>query len=144
MGRCLNIMFPRVDGRDSGVDCFGMAEARRDVAVFWCEIDYPVQPKTRMCASRVASRNSTSLGLVSLAGNRDEAVEGVIEADPIAAAVRALMAKQPEWTGLPRSFWRLLQEWWMNVSPNQSPGRIARERCRVACVELRPSSARSA
>ena len=80
-------------------DCFGMAEARRDVAVFWCEIDYPVQPKSRMCASRVASRNSTSLGLVSLAGNRDEAVEGVIEADPIAAAVRALMAKQPEWTG---------------------------------------------
>jgi hypothetical protein len=32
-------------------------------------------------------------------GNRDEAVEGVIEADPIAAAVRALMAKQPEWMG---------------------------------------------
>jgi hypothetical protein len=32
-------------------------------------------------------------------GNRDEAVEGVIEADPIAAAVRALMAAQTEWTG---------------------------------------------
>jgi hypothetical protein len=32
-------------------------------------------------------------------GNRDEAVEGVIEADPVAAAVRALMAKQPVWTG---------------------------------------------
>jgi hypothetical protein len=31
--------------------------------------------------------------------NRDEAVEGVIEADPIAAAVRALMAKRTEWTG---------------------------------------------
>ena len=32
-------------------------------------------------------------------GNRDEAVEGVIEADPIAAAVRALMATRTEWTG---------------------------------------------
>lgn len=32
-------------------------------------------------------------------GNRDEAVEGVIDADPIAAAVRALMAAGTEWTG---------------------------------------------
>jgi hypothetical protein len=32
-------------------------------------------------------------------GNRDEAVEGVIEADPIAAAVRVLMAARTEWTG---------------------------------------------
>ena len=32
-------------------------------------------------------------------GNRDEAVEGVIEADPIAAAVRALMAARTAWTG---------------------------------------------
>jgi hypothetical protein len=32
-------------------------------------------------------------------GNRDEAVEGVIDADPIAAAVRALMATLTEWTG---------------------------------------------
>ncbi len=32
-------------------------------------------------------------------GNRDEAVEGVIEADPIASAVRAMMARRPEWTG---------------------------------------------
>jgi len=32
-------------------------------------------------------------------GNRDEAVEGVIEADPIAAAVRAMMAARTEWTG---------------------------------------------
>ena len=32
-------------------------------------------------------------------GNRDEAVEGVIDADPIAAAVRAVMATQTEWTG---------------------------------------------
>jgi hypothetical protein len=32
-------------------------------------------------------------------GNRDEAVEGVIDADPIATAVRALMQAQTEWTG---------------------------------------------
>jgi hypothetical protein len=32
-------------------------------------------------------------------GNRDEAVEGVIEADPVAAAVRAVMAKRTVWTG---------------------------------------------
>jgi len=32
-------------------------------------------------------------------GNRDEAVEGVIDADPIAAAVRAVMATQSKWTG---------------------------------------------
>lgn len=32
-------------------------------------------------------------------GNRDEAVESVIEADPIAAAVRALLAARTEWTG---------------------------------------------
>ena len=32
-------------------------------------------------------------------GNRDEAVEGVIEADPIAAAVRAVMGTRTVWTG---------------------------------------------
>src|SRR5215217_1400354 len=32
-------------------------------------------------------------------GNRDEAVEGVIEADPIAAAVRTVMATRTVWTG---------------------------------------------
>jgi hypothetical protein len=32
-------------------------------------------------------------------GNRDEAVEGVIDADPVAAAVRAVMAARTEWTG---------------------------------------------
>ncbi|WOH47551.1 hypothetical protein [Bradyrhizobium sp. sBnM-33] len=32
-------------------------------------------------------------------GNREEAVEGVIDADPVAVAVRALMAKGTVWTG---------------------------------------------
>ena len=33
------------------------------------------------------------------AGNRDEAVDSVIEADPVGSAVRSLMASRPEWTG---------------------------------------------
>jgi hypothetical protein len=32
-------------------------------------------------------------------GNREDAVEGVIDADPIAAAVRAVMTTRTEWTG---------------------------------------------
>ena len=32
-------------------------------------------------------------------GNRDDAVEGVIDADPVAAAVRAVMTERTEWTG---------------------------------------------
>jgi hypothetical protein len=32
-------------------------------------------------------------------GNRDEAVEGVIDGDPVATAVRGLMTTQKEWTG---------------------------------------------
>lgn len=32
-------------------------------------------------------------------GNRDEAVDSVIEADPIAAAIRTLVAERTEWTG---------------------------------------------
>jgi hypothetical protein len=32
-------------------------------------------------------------------GNRDDAVEGVIDADPVAAAVRAVMATRTVWTG---------------------------------------------
>jgi hypothetical protein len=32
-------------------------------------------------------------------GNRDEAIEGVIDADPIATAVRAIMAARTQWTG---------------------------------------------
>jgi hypothetical protein len=33
------------------------------------------------------------------AGNRDEAVDSVIDADPVASAVRSLMASRTEWTG---------------------------------------------
>jgi hypothetical protein len=37
--------------------------------------------------------------LVGLRGNRDEAVDGVIDADSIAAAVRTVMTTRTEWTG---------------------------------------------
>jgi hypothetical protein len=37
--------------------------------------------------------------LSAYCGNRDEAVEGVIEADPIAAAVSTMMTVQTEWKG---------------------------------------------
>src|SRR5262245_18112623 len=32
-------------------------------------------------------------------GNRDEAVEGVVDADPVAAALRTVMVTRTEWTG---------------------------------------------
>ena len=37
--------------------------------------------------------------LVGLCGNRDGAVDAVIDADPIAAAVRTVMTTRMEWTG---------------------------------------------
>jgi hypothetical protein len=36
---------------------------------------------------------------VAYCGNRDEAVEGVIESDPVAATLRALTLERTEWTG---------------------------------------------
>ena len=44
-------------------------------------------------------------------GNRDEAVEGVIDADPIATGVRAFMATRTVWTGTASPFWAPLQKW---------------------------------
>ena len=43
-------------------------------------------------------------------GNRDEAVEDVIDADPIAAAVRAVMAKRMEWRGTASNLLGVLAE----------------------------------
>jgi hypothetical protein len=42
--------------------------------------------------------------------NRDEAVDGVIEADPIATAVRALMAEEPVWSGTASELLELLAQ----------------------------------
>ena len=41
----------------------------------------------------------TGTFMAAYSGNRDEAVESVIESDSVAAAVRALMAERTEWTG---------------------------------------------
>jgi hypothetical protein len=41
----------------------------------------------------------TGTFLSAYCGNRDEAVDAVIEADPIATAVRAVMATRTDWTG---------------------------------------------
>ena len=43
-------------------------------------------------------------------GNRDEAVDGAIDADPIGAAVRALMATRTEWTGTASDLLGALEE----------------------------------
>jgi len=43
-------------------------------------------------------------------GNRDEAVEGVIDADPVAAAVRAVMAARAVWKGTASDLLRALAE----------------------------------
>jgi hypothetical protein len=43
-------------------------------------------------------------------GNRDDVVEAVIEADPIATAVRTLMAERVEWTGNATKLLRALDE----------------------------------
>ena len=68
-------------------------------------------------------------------GNRDDAVEGVIDADPIAAAVRALMAARMEWTGTASDLLGVLAETagerlakaktWPN-SPRALAGRLRR------------------
>ena len=39
------------------------------------------------------------------AENRDDTVVGVIDADPIAAAVRAIMTVRAAWTGTASTFW---------------------------------------
>ncbi len=77
-------------------------------------------------------------------GNRDEAVEGVIDADPIAAAVRALMATRTEWTGTASELLGALAEWRASALPRPRPGRIALGRWRAGCAGRRPSCARSA
>ena len=43
-------------------------------------------------------------------GNRDKAVENVIEADPVAAAVRAVMVRRTQWTGTATQFLGILAQ----------------------------------
>ena len=50
----------------------------------------------------------TGTFMAAYSGNRDEAVESVIESDSVAAAVRALMAERTEWTGTATELLRTL------------------------------------
>ncbi len=43
-------------------------------------------------------------------GNRREATESALEADPVTGTVRALMQKQEQWTGTATELWQLLNE----------------------------------
>ena len=44
-------------------------------------------------------------------GNRREATESALEADPVAGAVRALMQKQEQWNGTATELWQILNVW---------------------------------
>ena len=77
-------------------------------------------------------------------GNRDEAVDGVIDADPIAAAVRALISRGRNGRELPRTFWVPLPKWRASASLSRRHGPIALGRWRAGCAGRRPSCARSA
>ena len=77
-------------------------------------------------------------------GNRDEAVEGVIDADPIAAAVRAVMATRTEWTGTASELLGALAEMAGERSQSRRRGPIALGRWRAGCAGRRHSCARSA
>ena len=77
-------------------------------------------------------------------GNRDEAVENVIEADPVAAAVRAVMEERTSGRARQRIFWAPLPNQPGSASPSPRPGRPALGHCPDACVGPRPFCARSA
>ncbi len=77
-------------------------------------------------------------------GNRDEAVEGVIEADPIAAAVRTIMATRTEWTGTASELLGALAEMaGERISKSKTWPDNPRQ-WRAGYGGLRPSCARSA
>ena len=75
-------------------------------------------------------------------GNRDEAVEGVIEADPVATAVRAFMAGRAVWTGLPPTCWATFRRRRTSASPRPRHGRRTPARFRAGCAGRPPSCAR--
>ena len=76
-------------------------------------------------------------------GNRDEAVDSVIDADPVGSAIRSLVDSRTAWVGTASTFlapfpWRS-----GNGSPRAKLGRGPPGRCPVASVVLRHSCARS-
>jgi len=68
-------------------------------------------------------------------GNRDEAVEGVSVADPVAAAVRAFMAVRTEWTGTASNLLGALAEQAGDhvVKAKTWPDALSRGLCPAAC-----------
>ena len=77
-------------------------------------------------------------------GNRDEAVEGVIDADPIATAVRAVMATRTVWTGTASDLLGALAEVVVSELPSPRLGLMALVRWQAGCVGRRHFCARSA
>ena len=79
---------------------------------------------TSRCGRRPAKPRSGPSGTFwsAYCGNRDEAVEGVIDADPIAAAVRAVMTRGRSGREPPRIFWAPLPKWRASASPKRRPG----------------------
>jgi hypothetical protein len=76
--------------------------------------------------------------------NRDEAVEGVIDTDPIAAAVRAVMATRTVWTGTASDLLGALAEAAGERVVKSKTWPDSPRRWQVGCAGRRPSCARSA
>ena len=77
-------------------------------------------------------------------GNRDKAVEGIIDADPVAAAVRTFMSTQDRVDGNRLGASGRLAELVGERVAKSKTGPIALGRCRAVCAGRRPSCARSA
>ena len=76
--------------------------------------------------------------------NRDEAIEAVIEADRVAAAVRTLAQARTVWTGTATDLLVALQRRWMSELPGPRTGRIALRPCRAGCAVRQRSCERAA
>jgi hypothetical protein len=75
-------------------------------------------------------------------GNRDEAVEGVIDADPVATTVRILMATQKARRGTASELLAALSELASDRVNKSKTGRTAQERWPTDCAEQQPSCGR--
>ena len=76
--------------------------------------------------------------------NRDEAIEAVIEADPVADAVRTLTQTRTVWTGTATELLDTLTKLVMTELPGPRAGRIALRPCRAECAVRQQSCERAA
>ena len=72
--------------------------------------------------------------MAAYCGNRDEAVEVVIDADAVAAAVRTMMAARTEWTGTASNLLALLGGRLARRGRRPRTGRTRRGCCRDGCA----------